>query len=322
MAQEREISTGSSTGGTGTSDGNEPSGRKLLAKMPGSTFAAKDVTVVNLIPEPPKVRRPEFSIITCSVNDHRFEQMSGAYRMTMAGEDYEIVRISDAKSLAEGYNRGAAQSRGDILVFSHDDAAPVRPFAARLRQHLRRVDIVAGAGTDRLDGPAWFTAGPPHVFGQVLNHIPPQNPPQPAFLLSVYGVPARLVTGIVAFDGFWFAMGRQAFLRMCRENQTRGAFDEDMCDSFHMYDVDLSFRAHRAGLKVGVATDLFLMHASVGGYGDPKWKPAADKWMAQYGDRLMPHRDTGFVMTAINGNDVAVVLNAMDQFVARAAEIA
>jgi len=37
------------------------------------------------------------------------------------------VRIPDARSLAEGYNRGLRRARGDLLLFSHDDVRIVTP---------------------------------------------------------------------------------------------------------------------------------------------------------------------------------------------------
>jgi len=39
----------------------------------------------------------------------------------LGDEPYEIVAVRDARSLAEGYNRGVARSSGDIVILSHDD---------------------------------------------------------------------------------------------------------------------------------------------------------------------------------------------------------
>ena len=297
-----------------------PKGTKELSALPASTFAAPAAPAPAANPlapllAPQKPAAPEFSIVICSsspARDQRFQQVEAIYKQMLMGEDYEIIRISDPASMAEGYQRGLERSTGRIVIFSHDDAAPVRPFAARLRSHLRRVDIVGGAGTDRLDGPAWFTAGPPHVFGQVLNNVPVPPGGGHPFMLSVYGVPARLVPGIVAFDGFWFAANRDAALAV--------GFDAEMCDTFHMYDVDFSFRAYLAGFKVGVACDLSLMHASTGGYGDPKWRPQADKWWAKYGHLCPAHKSLGFQMAAVSGGSAPELLAVMDEFVARAEE--
>lgn len=276
---------------------------RIAAAAAQQSPAAK--VMKDVIPAPVLERNPEFSVVIPSVNDEKFKNVFECYRVALAGEDFEVIRVSDATSLADAYQRGAEKARGSIIVFSHDDAAPMRPVGARIRQHLRSVDIVAGAGSDRLDGPAWFTAGPPHVFGQVLNRVPGQ----PQLHLTVYGVPAALVEGIQVFDGFWFAVNRRVLDRV--------KFDAEMCDGFHMYDVDFSFRAYQAGVSIGVATDLSLCHASTGGYQDPKWKPLADKWLAKFGPSIAQHKPRQFQFAGVVGTDPQDMLGVMDQFVER-----
>lgn len=297
-------------------DGKELSGTQKLKSMTVEDLAAMTAKAQQAPSDPLGVMpaispnpKPEFSVIICSPpkNEEKFLKTAGIYQQTLAGEHFEIIRINDARSLAEGYNRGVAQARGGIVVFSHDDAAPVRPFAARLRSHLRLVDIVGGAGSDRLDGPAWFTAGPPHVFGQVLNQLPPA-PNQPPFLLTIYGVPSALVERVQAIDGFWMACKRDIALTH--------RFDEELCDGFHLYDIDWSYGAYQLGLNVGVATDLSLMHASSGGYADPKWKPAANRWM-EAREELPSHKARGFQFTAVHGCDPNDLLSVMDGMVER-----
>lgn len=281
--------------------------QQLLRAATEQSPVAKVMKEVIPVPVPAEQRTPEFSVITCSVNDEKFKQMVECYKVALAGEDYEIIRIADATGLAEGYDRGIKLSRGGHVIFSHDDAAPIRPIGAKLRQHLRAADIVAGAGTDRLDGPAWFTAGPPHVFGQVLNRLPG---PQQHMLLTVYGVPSALVHNIMAFDGFWFACNREVLDVV--------HFDPETCDGFHMYDVDFSYRAYLRGVRVAVGCDLSLCHASSGGYNDPKWQPASKKWMAKHGAKLYPHKPRTMQFTGIGGADANDLLGVMDQFVERA----
>lgn len=343
------------------------------------------------------------SIVTCSPatpeGDQKFQQVQGLYQNALLGELFEIVRISDATSLAEGYIRGIGQARGEIIVFSHNDAGPLRVgFGTRLRSHLQKYDVVGGAGTDRLVGPMWFSAGPPHVFGQVMNVMPPQpnfgvafqiagqniahvsqitpgsppaehlhvgdlvtgingepvsNNPQeflqsfarsvietrkvvfdlkrkmgdqmvaktitieypkelpmtPLFNLSVFGTPGPAIGGIQAIDGFFMAARREVL------HENGAWFDPKLCDGFHMYDLDFSFRAYRNGLKVAVANDLFLGHASAGGYSDPKWRGAADKWMEVYGSMLHPHRQFSYNLTSMFFTSVPECTHMMDELV-------
>jgi hypothetical protein len=267
-----------------------------------------------IIPKPPSVTRPEFSVIVCSVNDDKFKCMSAAYAVALSGEPYEVIRITDAKGLAEGYLRGLQQSVGKYIIFSHDDAAPIRPIGAKLRRHLSRVDIVGGAGSDRLDGPAWFTAGPPHTFGQVLNQVGVNTPQgvQIQYLLSVYGVPNRLVENIQVIDGFWMACNRSILA------PDRAWFDTDTCPGFHGYDIDFSFSAFKRGVRIGVASDLSLCHASTGGYGDVHWKFHADKLTAKHGESWSQHKPLTWQFTSVVGTDQALMLEVMDGFVEKA----
>lgn len=282
--------------------------------------------LAEVIPPPALIRRPEFSVIMCSppANEEKFKSVENLYKIAFQGEDYELIRISDAGSMAEGYIRGIEQSSGSILVFSHDDAAPVRPIGAKLRRHLRHVDIVGGAGSDRLDGPAWFTAGPPHVAGQVMNQMvrprlvdgKPVVAPDGVshigevyFLLSVYGVTARLAKNIQVIDGFWMACNREVL------HPSLAWFDAKTCDGFHGYDIDFSFGAYLHGVRIGVANDLSLLHASSGGYGDPKWKPSAEKLKAKYGAEWSQHKPFDWGFTSVQTLDQAAMLALMDRFV-------
>lgn len=220
----------------------------------------------------------EFSIVTCSVDDAKFASMKQCYEQVLSGESFEIIRINDAKGMCEGYNRGIPQCSGQTIILSHDDASPVRPFAAKLRAHLRSVDIVGGAGTNRLAGPVWFSEGVPHTFGQVLNRIPSGD-----LLLSIFGVPAPLVTGIQAIDGFWMAAHRSVL------RPDRAWFDAKTIQGFHFYDLDFSLAANRKGLRIGVASDLNLLHASTGGYNE-KWKAEIPPFMEKWAGKLAPQR--------------------------------
>lgn len=46
------------------------------------------------------------SVVVCSVDDAKFAAVSASYASGMGAEPYEVIRISDARSLSEGYNRG------------------------------------------------------------------------------------------------------------------------------------------------------------------------------------------------------------------------
>src|SRR5580700_6651429 len=97
-----------------------------------------------------------FSVIICSIDPARFAAVKAMYERIFHGHDWELVHIPDARSLAEGYNRGISSSKGDILILSHDDLDIFSPdMPARLERHLSKFDVVGVAGTTRLLYPAW-----------------------------------------------------------------------------------------------------------------------------------------------------------------------
>ena len=57
------------------------------------------------------------SIVICSIDPMRFETVKGHYECLLRAEPHEIIGIHDARSLAEGYNRGLVKSSGETVIF-------------------------------------------------------------------------------------------------------------------------------------------------------------------------------------------------------------
>ncbi|HEY7674854.1 MAG TPA: glycosyltransferase [Burkholderiales bacterium] len=207
-----------------------------------------------------KTPRQEVSIIICSIDDRRFDKVAENYRKRMGDWPYELIRVRNAPSLADGYNRGMERSTGEFLIFSHDDIEILTlDFCARLLAHLESFDLVGVAGTSTLLNGVWTSAGQPGIHGQVVQPAPTGE----GFTLSVYGPAEQPARGnIQALDGLFLAARRRAAESL--------RFDEEMFDGFHFYDIDFSYRAHLAGLRVGVCNDILIYHQSLG--------PGADSW--------------------------------------------
>ena len=76
------------------------------------------------------------SVIICSIDPSKFATCARHYEQLLAGRRHEIIGIHDAKSLAEGYNRGLARSTGDIIIFSHDDVLILEIGRASCRERV------------------------------------------------------------------------------------------------------------------------------------------------------------------------------------------
>ena len=214
------------------------------------------------------------SIVICSINSARFDAVCEQYRAALGNEPYEIIRVPDAKSMCEGYNRGLSQSRGDVIVFSHDDIEiHAADFRARLLGHLERCDVAGVAGSTQLCGPAWAWAGPPFLYGQVGQYHRAQN----LFEAATFAVPARHVGNMQALDGMFIACHRKVVLAT--------PFDEQTFTGFHHYDLDFTYRAFLSGFRLAVCCDLDMIHFSDGTWNDA-WKASAARFMQKYAGKL------------------------------------
>jgi GT2 family glycosyltransferase len=242
------------------------------------------------------------SIVICSINDARFDAVCEQYRIALGSEPYEIIRIPDAKSMCDGYNRGLMISRGEMVIFSHDDIEIWAPdFAARLKSHLQTFDVIGVAGTNRLVQPGWIAAGPPHIFGQVAHRLANGK-----IALVVYGAPARIVPNIQAMDGLFLAFRREAIMQL--------RWDQQTFTHFHCYDIDCTYRAHRAGMRVGVALDLPILHMSGGSY-DATWEQQAHLFLQKHHMTFIPTPQ--FIRVHAEYADKATALPAMQSVYAR-----
>lgn len=237
------------------------------AKKPTPTEPASGEAATAI--EAPQDR--SISVVICSIDDRKRRQICSLYERLLAGRDFEIIVIPDAKSLCEGYNRGFAQSRGEIVVFSHDDIDIASDdFAPRLLNHMSTNDLVGVAGTSRLTGPSWPFPGWPHVHGFIVHRLPDR------FVFECYGAMPRTLP-IQAIDGVFFAASR----KVCEAVP----FDETTFDGFHFYDLDFTFRAFKAGFRTAVCPDILILHGSPG-VKDERWERYGERWRDKYKDEI------------------------------------
>ena len=181
-----------------------------------------------------------FSIIVCSNRPARASAIQSHYARLFRDHAYEFILIDDATSLCEGYARGYERSRGDFLIFSHDDIEFVTPdVASRLEGHLVQFDVVGIAGTKKLIDGVWTTTGDPYCF---LLVVYPEAGNQ--FSVRYAGAGPLCVSNIQALDG--------CFLACRREVVATVGFDSSTFDGFHLYDLDFTFHAYLLGYRLAV----------------------------------------------------------------------
>ena len=95
---------------------------------------------------------PSLAVVCCSIKP----TVEAVFRDEIARAfahwpEFDLCVLNDARSLCEAYNRGAAATRGEWIVFCHDDIRFLREdFAARLAAAMQRFDVFGPAGATRL----------------------------------------------------------------------------------------------------------------------------------------------------------------------------
>ncbi len=209
------------------------------------------------------------SIVTCSHRPDRLAAFHHHLRPLLADIPHELIAITDATGLCEGYTRALHRSSGNLLLFCHDDIRFLspNPFPNLLR-HMQSFDLLGVAGTSRLLGPHWGLARPDFLFGQVAH--PGKISP---FEVAIYNAPARIIPNIQALDGLFLC-----FRRACIQSI---GWDAATFPGFHLYDLDASYRAYLAGCKLAVACDIPLLHHSAGAY-DDRWEHAGAAFIRKH----------------------------------------
>ena len=220
--------------------------------------------------------RIDFSIIICSHQPHRASAARAHFEKLFSGRAFEIIIVTDAKSLCEGYNRGFQQSSGARIVFSHDDIEFVEQgLPHRLESHLNQFDLIGVAGTTLLTNGAWVSAGDPYTFA--LFAYPDAE--EGRVLVKACGRGGAAIGHIQALDGCFMAATRKAVEAI--------GFDAETFDGFHLYDLDFSYRAYLHGLKVAVCRDLAPIHASTG-KPDERWELYRQRFEKKFTMNLAP----------------------------------
>ena len=222
---------------------------------------------------PPSPIQP-VSVIACSIDPEKWRGIAGNMEALLGGTGYELIGIHDARSLCEGFARGFARARGDIIIFCHDDIELLDDcFAVRVAALLERFDVIGLAGTTCLGGASWFTSGWPHQQG-IIAH---RRPADTSYRVDVFGLGGAVTGGIEALDGLFMAARRDVVERI--------GFDAATFDGFHLYDTDFSYRAHLAGYRIALAHEIPVIHASTGNMGGD-WAVQADRFLSKFAGRV------------------------------------
>jgi hypothetical protein len=214
------------------------------------------------------------SVIVCS----RLGQLSSIHPRNIAktiGTEYEYICIDNSNnrySLCAAYNEGVLRSRGDILVFVHEDVFFMEGnWGSVLHNKFldNSIGLVGVAGTQYLfnETPGWVAAGRPFIRGHVIHECNNGE----TYNLTVFSW-EKEDSEVVAVDGLFFAVRKSMFDRI--------KFDDQTFDGFHFYDLDICMQIRQTHRLI-VTWDILLKHQSGGNFND-SWKMYASRFLNKY----------------------------------------
>ncbi len=214
-------------------------------------------------------RDPKLSIIICSRDDARYAKFIVECERALCSSHFEIIRIADAKSMCEGYNRGTVAATGELLLYCHDDIEFITDGVHRaLIDALSDFDVVSCVGSSVVDGPTWMCRDATNSQGWIAA----ADPQSGLYSVGIIGVPNPRSL-LSAGDGCFIA---------CRRPVAQALrWDEATFDSFHLYDIDFCLRARHNGFRVGVARGGTINHLSQGSF-DAVWREHAQRFLQKH----------------------------------------
>jgi GT2 family glycosyltransferase len=194
------------------------------------------------------------SIIVNSCDDKRYDLFLTRFLKKINIANVDVIRIADAVSMSEGYNRGAKMAKGSWYIFCHDDIALVNGGIKRkLKRMIKCADVFGVCGTKRIISGNWYDGGIPYNAGSV---VVPNHSRKWKYRLEIFGISyKKTIRDIQALDGLFIVCSKKVF-------DSINGFDEISYKDFHTYDIDFTFRAYLAGYRCAVINDLLLQHDS------------------------------------------------------------
>lgn len=206
----------------------------------------------------------KLSVIVCSRSSEPSGELSANIRQT-AGLPYELIWIDNSKgeySIFSAYNAGVARSKGDILVFCHEDIFFHTSDWGKVLERLvsdPRSGMVGVFGFQTVgdldDFRVWGTDG----FGYLIQGMRLRQSGEYLSYPVRWGDcdSAPHAEEVVFLDGLFLAASRTLF------DEIR--FDEKF-GGFHAYDFDICMQAVEAGRRNMATNEILIEHYSPGNF--------------------------------------------------------
>jgi GT2 family glycosyltransferase len=245
------------------------------------------------------------SFVTCPRDDGKLRALQENLQQAFATAETpaaEFVFRHHPTSLAAAYREALAASKGEVVVFLHDDVLFLSAEAlTNLSRHVEKYDVVGIAGSMRATSGEWTDAGPPFLYGQVMHPLPAGS--VTAQGVTIYGAPTRVMEGAALVDGCVVAFRREVIEGL--------GFDGETLPGFDLVATEAAYRAGLGGARVAIACDVAVWHEGGGRAREarwPGWHAAVAAFDRKHG--LMPER-ASYLPAIVPVQDVGTALSVM-----------
>jgi len=244
--------------------------------------------------------------IVYSTKKHN-QQVYDHLRRTCGVSNAEIIEIENPgiMSLTQAYQKGLTEAKNEIVVFTHDDLhfTEGSNWGKKLIKLFEASDygIIGLAGTTDLDETGKWWEQRTRMVG-IVKHTNGKKTWENRYSGSF---PKQIIQ-TVNVDGLFIGVHKK---------RIKYEFDVTI-PGFHLYDLDFSFGNHIQGVKVGVTTDIRVIHRGLGET-DQQWEENRVKFTEKFKDHLpahlVPEPIIETVETKLNSTPkVAIVIHGKD----------
>jgi glycosyltransferase involved in cell wall biosynthesis len=173
----------------------------------------------------------------------------------LGDKNIEILHYENkgTHSLTELYNKALKEAKYDVITFLHHDITiNSKQWGNKVIKHFRdneEYGIIGVAGSKLMTDSARWWDNPDRMYGRV-SHTHEGRTWESKYSKDL----GNRLEPVVLVDGVFFSV---------RRDRLKKGFDETV-DGFHFYDVTFCLDNYLAGVKIGVHTNIKILHQSIG----------------------------------------------------------
>jgi GT2 family glycosyltransferase len=177
------------------------------------------------------------------------------------GKNIEVLEYTNngTYSLTEIYNKGLNESRYNIVVFCHDDIeVNSESWGITLLDNFNKnpdYGILGVLGVTQLDQSGNWLSNSKKLYGRLTRRDPITNKMMD---LNCPGVIGNSIKEVIALYGVFFTFDK---------SKIKSIFDKSFKE-YDYHDISFTFQNHLDGVKIGVFTNIHIIHISAGNFED------------------------------------------------------